>query len=209
MENNLTLAASTRELKGKGASRRLRRLENRVPAIVYGHSESQPISISSKELLKLQEKEAFYSSILNLDIDGKIEPVIVKDLQRHPAKNIILHADFQRVDTTTNINVYVPLHFINEEQCIGVKVEGGNISHLKTSIEIQCLPSELPGYIEVDMTQMKTGDILHISDIPLPENVASTALSHDHDLAIAQINAPKRAEESEEVSEDSPADASE
>lgn len=199
MSDKITLAAELREDQGKGASRRLRRLEGKVPAIIYGEGEPQAVSLLHKELWKAQESEAFYSSILDLEVAGKAEPVIVKDLQRHPAKDIILHADFQRIDLTKEIQVYVPLHFINEDICKGVKIGSGNIAHLKTSVEVACLPTALPEYIEVDMAELDLGDILHISDLTLPEGVSSVALAHDHDLAIAQVNAPKRAAATEEA----------
>ncbi|MEM8594059.1 MAG: 50S ribosomal protein L25/general stress protein Ctc [Pseudomonadota bacterium] len=206
MSDNLQLAATTRDVKGKGASRRLRRLEGKLPAIVYGNGEPSNVSIEQKELLKLLENEATYSSILDLVVDGKAEPVLLKDLQRHPAKNLVLHADFQRIDLKKTINVNVPLHFINEDTCKGVKIGGGNISRLQTSVELSCLPTALPEYIEVDMLEQELGDVLHISDLALPEGVTSIALEHEHDLAIAQINAPKAIVEEETGAPEAAAD---
>ena len=178
----------------EGASRRLRRLENKVPGIVYG-GKSDPVSISMDHdpLFHQLENEAFFSSIIQLKIDGKGEDVLLKDLQRHPAKNIIMHADFLRVDKNQAIVVQVPLHFVNEDTAIGVKMQGGRIAHQANEIEIRCLPGDLPEYIEVDMAQVEVGQVIHLSDVTLPEGVVSVALGlgEEHDLAIANISAPK------------------
>ena len=139
------------------------------------------------------ENEAFFSSIIQLKIDGKGEDVLLKDLQRHPAKNIIMHADFLRVDKDQAIVVQVPLHFVNEDTAIGVKMQGGRIAHQANEIEIRCLPGDLPEYIEVDMAEVEVGQVIHLSDVTLPEGVVSVALGlgEEHDLAIANISAPK------------------
>jgi large subunit ribosomal protein L25 len=135
------------------------------------------------------QNEAFFSHIITLKIDGKAQDVLLKDLQRHPAKDILMHADFLRVDKNQAIVVQVPLHFINEESCIGVKMQGGRISHQANEIEIRCLPGVLPEYIEVDMEAVETGQVVHLSDVKLPEGVESVALAHgaEHDLAIANV----------------------
>ena len=194
MSDAYVLEATSRADAGKGASRRLRRLENKVPGIVYG-GKSDPVSISMDHdpLFHQLENEAFFSSIIQLKIDGKGEDVLLKDLQRHPAKNIIMHADFLRVDKNQTIVVQVPLHFVNEDTAIGVKMQGGRIAHQANEIEIRCLPGDLPEYIEVDMAQVEVGQVIHLSDVTLPEGVVSVALGlgEEHDLAIANISAPK------------------
>lgn len=199
--SDFTLEATNREDSGKGASRRLRRLENKVPAIVYG-GKNNPVSISLEHdpLSHQLENEAIFSSIINLKIDGKSEDVLLKDLQRHPAKNIIIHLDFLRVDKNEEIVVQVPLHFINEDSCIGVKMQNGRISHQANEIEIRCLPGSLPEFIEVDMSEVEVGQVVHLSDIKLPEDVVSVALGlgEEHDLTIANVAAPKADVEDEE-----------
>ena len=207
MSTDFTLQAKGREDTGKGASRRLRRLAGEIPAIVYGGKKKPAqITLVHKDVIKALENEAFYSQIVELDIDGKSEDVIVKDIQRHPAKAIVLHMDFLRVSKNTKLQTKVPLHFINEDNCVGVKLGGGLIAHSMTELEISCLPKDLPEYLEVDMENVELGQTLHISDIKLPEGVESVALSHgeDHDLPIAAVNKPKAAPvEEEEVAEES------
>lgn len=189
------LEAQIREDAGKGASRRLRR-QALVPAIVYGGSKQpQSISIEYKEFVKHLEHEAFYSHIISLNISGKSEDVILKDLQRHPAKAEIYHADFLRVSKDQKLTTKVPLHFINEASSKGVKMQGGVISHSMTDLEISCLPGDLPEFIEVDLADVELGQIVHISDLKLPSGVESVELAHgtDHDLPVAAINKPKGA----------------
>ncbi len=202
MSQEFTLTATVRQDVGKGASRRQRRLTGEVPAIIYGGSaKPEMIGIAHNKLAKALENEAFYSHIITLDVAGKTQDVILKDLQRHPAREDILHADFMRVSKTKKLTTRVPLHFINEETSMGVKTQGGIIAHLVTEIEIQCLPKDLPEYIEVDMAAVEVGENLHLSDLKLPKGVESTALSHgeEHDLSVAAINKPKSAEEAAEA----------
>ena len=210
--SEFTLNAKLRQDAGKGASRRLRRLANEVPAIVYGgKKEPQNISVLHKELVKDLEDESFYTSLITLQIDGgDSQQVVLKDLQRHPSKAQIMHADFLRVDATTQITMRVPLHFINEEKCHGVKMQGGLIAHAMTELEVHCLPKDLPEYIEVDMLELNVGDTVHISDLTLPEGVESVALSHgeDHDLPVANVIQPRggaQDDEDEAAGEESPA----
>ncbi len=196
-----TLAAVSRTVTGKGSSRRLRRLENLVPGIVYGgKAEPTQIAIAQNVFIKALEDESFYSSVVSLEIDGKAQNVILKDLQRHPAKPIILHADFMRVDAKTEIVVNVPLHFVNEEQCVGVKMQSGKIQHEASEVEVRCLPKDLPEYIEVDMTEIEAGTTLHLSDVTLPKGVVSTqlALGEGHDLPIASVKKPGGGQASED-----------
>ena len=154
------------------------------------------------------ENEACFSSILEVQVGGESESAIIKDIQRHPAKGFPMHADFLRVRMDQAIKVNVPLHFINEEQCAGVKLEGGMIQKQATDIEIQCLPKDLPEYLEVDMLKVEMGQIVHLSDITLPEGVTSTALEQgeEYDLTIASVVAPRAAKEEEKEVVDAEAD---
>jgi large subunit ribosomal protein L25 len=199
---DFSLNATARNDMGKGASRRLRRLAQQVPAIIYGGSaDPQSISLAHKDVVHALENEGFYSHIINLNVDGNSQEVILKDMQRHPAKPVILHMDFQRVDKTHKITVKVPLHFINEETAIGVKQGGGIVSHSMTELEISCLPQDLPEYLEVDLASVELGGTVHISDVKLPKGVESVALSHgaDHDLPVAAIIKPRGQAETEET----------
>lgn len=202
MSEDFTLDALLRDDSGKGASRRLRREAGQVPAIVYGgQKDPQNISVEHKELVKHLENEAFYSHIITLNVAGTSEDVILKDLQRHPAKAMILHADFMRVSKTKKLSTRVPLHFINEVSCKGVKLQGGVISHNMTELEISCLPANLPEFIEVDLADVEVGGIVHISDLKLPAGVESVALAHgeDHNLPVVTVSKGRGAtSESEE-----------
>ena len=208
MSTDFTLHAKGREVSGKGASRRLRRLAGEIPAIVYGgKKDPQSLTLIHKDVLKALENEAYYSHIISLDVDGKSQDVVLKDVQRHPAKTAILHLDFLRINKTTTLTIRVPLHFINEDNCVGVKKEGGIISHTMSELEVQCLPKDLPEFIEVDLSELALGSTLHISDIKLPKGVESVALSHgsDHDLPVAAVNKAKSG--SSEADDDGDGDA--
>ena len=201
MSTDFTLHAKGREDTGKGASRRLRRLAAEIPAIVYGgKKDPAQIKLNHKDVVKALENEAFYSHIIALDVDGSSEDVILKDVQRHPAKPVILHMDFLRVNKTTQLQTKAPIHFINEDICAGVKVGGGIIAHTMTELDITCLPQDLPEYIEVDMSAVEVGQTLHISDLVLPKGVESVALSHgaDHDLPVVTVNKSKAASADDE-----------
>ena len=192
MSTQFKLNAIARDQHGKGASRRLRH-ENLVPAIIYGgHQAPQSISIAFKDLVKVLESEAFYSQVVIVKVDGKNESVILKALQRHPAKNFPMHADFQRVEANQPITVRVPLHFINQEEAVGVKKQGGILSIVVNDVEVTTLPANLPEFIEVDLINAELGSVIHLSNLQLPEGVKATALEHgaDHDNAIANIHAP-------------------
>lgn len=210
MSNEFSLNAQSRDASGKGSSRRLRRLEGTIPAIVYGgKKDPQSISLAHKDILKAAENEAFFAHIIDLNIDGQGESVIVKDMQRHPAKPVIMHVDFQRVSKDVAINVNIPLHFINEEDCKGAKLQGGVISHNISEVEISCLPGDLPESIDVDMTDVEIDQIVHLSDLVLPKGVTLAAFSHggdehEHDLPVAAIHAPKVVEEEEEGAPEAP-----
>jgi large subunit ribosomal protein L25 len=188
---SFTLNANVRTDEGKGASRRLRRLEAKVPAVIYGGTkDAQSISIELRELVKALENEAFYSHVLTINVDGKAEKAVIKDLQRHPIKGSPMHADFLRVDATHKLTMRVPLHFINQDTCVGVKVEGGAISIMMAELEISCLPANLPEFLTVDLKNVSIGTTLHISNIALPKGVEipSLALGHDHDQPIASVH---------------------
>jgi large subunit ribosomal protein L25 len=173
MSERFDVIAKARSDGGKGASRRLRR-EGLVPGIVYGgHQDPQMISVPHSELDRQLKNEAFYSSLLDLKIDDATTRVVLKDLQRHPAKPFVLHVDFQRVSREDKLRMTVPIHFENEATAVGVKA-GGKVSHNLTEIEISCLPADLPEYIAIDMSAMEIGDILHVSELRLPEGVELT-----------------------------------
>ena len=202
MSDAFEITAEIREDKGKGASRRLRRLADQVPAILYGGDRAPtPLTLIRKDLEHALENEAFYSHILTIKVGDDTQKAILKDLQRHPAKDRVMHADFMRVSDNVKIKVHVPLHFLNEDTCFGVKTEGGMIQHSATDIEVLTLPGDMPEYIEVDMLELKVGDIVHLSDITLPEGVESVALSHgeDHDLTVASVLAPKGGSDEDEL----------
>ncbi|MEM9398374.1 MAG: 50S ribosomal protein L25/general stress protein Ctc [Pseudomonadota bacterium] len=194
MSEQLALSATLRNDLGKGASRRLRRNADEIPAIIYGAGKDpSPLTLVRKDLEKALENEAFFSQVIDVSVDGDVQQAILKDLQRHPAKDRVMHADFLRVDANKPVKVSIPIHFINEDKCHGVKIEGGIIEHLLVEVEVQCLPKDIPEYIEVDMLNVTTSDIIHISDLPLPEGVVSTALAlgEDHDMAVASVSAKR------------------
>ena len=200
MSDQFELNAEVRTEVGKGASRRLRRFDDKIPAIIYGGGKDpQTLSLIRKDLEKALENEAFYSHVLTVNIGNQQEKAILKDLQRHPAKNRVTHVDFMRVRDDVALRVHVPIHFLNETTCHGVKMQGGIIQHQATDIEVQCLPKDIPAYIEVDMLDVHTGQIVHLSDVVLPPGVTSVALAlgEDHDLAIASVIAPRGGEEAE------------
>jgi len=200
--------AQPRHDAGKGASRRLRR-QGLVPAVVYGgRREPEMISLVHNELVQHLEKEAFYSHILDLRVADKADKVVIKDLQRHPAKPFILHVDFQRVSADEKIRMMVPLHFLNEHEAKGVKA-GGVVSRNITEIEITCLPKDLPAYIEIDVREMDIGDIVHLSAVPLTEGLA-LAHAPDPDVPVVIVHGAQTHDEEEQeeevAGEDEPTD---
>jgi len=209
MSESFIVVAETRVDEGKGASRRLRRLEGKMPAVIYGgDQDAQSLTLIRKDFEYMLANEACFSSILEVNVNGKAQNAIIKDIQRHPAKGFPMHADFLRVRMDQAIKVNVPLHFINEEQCTGVKLGGGMIQKQATDVEIQCLPKDLPEYLEVDMLEVELGGIVHLSDISLPEGAIATALElgDDHDLAIASVIAPRGIKEDDEETASEDAD---
>ncbi len=212
MSVDFTLNAELRNEQdlGKGASRRLRK-KGRVPAVIYGGGEdSVSVTLDHNSLVHSLEQEAFYSHILNVEVAGKSQRAILRDLQRHPYKSTVLHMDLLRVREDTAINVHVPLHFLNEDTCPCVKLDGGVISHNTTEIEISCLPKDLPEFIEVDAGELKLNDSLHLSDIKVADGVTIVELSHgeDHDHVVVSVHV-KRAVEEEPVASDEVAEGEE
>ena len=203
-EANFKLDASVRTDLGKGASRRLRR-EDKLPGIIYGGEEA-PVSITldHNKVNNSADFEAFYSHVLEVNLDGKVVEVLVKDMQRHPFKPKITHIDFQRVIAGQDVHTNVPLHFVNEEKSAAVKA-GGIAEHHVTEIEVTCLPKNLPEFIEVDMAGVEMGQTLHLSDLTLPAGVSSVELAKNdeaHDLAVVTVKpAPKAAETDEDGEE--------
>lgn len=194
MSDSFALNAEVRELAGKGASRRLRK-EGKVPAIIYGGAKNRKptsLTLEARELVKALNNEAFFSHVLTLTINGKEEQAILMDLQRHPAKGHPLHADFERVTKSSVVHKKVPLHFINEEQCKAVKLQGGKIQHSATEVDITCKVSDLPEFIEVDMAKIEMGTVLHLSDLSLPKGVALVELNKgaDHDAPVVSVVKP-------------------
>lgn len=187
------LHAETREVFGSGASRRLRRLENRVPAILYGASEPPlPVSLEHNQILRALENEAFYSHILTIKIDGVEQKAVLKDLQRHAYKPRILHVDLMRVSAKEKITLSVPLHFKGEAAAPGVKDAGGVLAKLLNSVEVRCLPGVLPEYIEVDVAQLGLDESILLSQLNLPEGVELTAaISHEDDRPVVNIHIPR------------------
>lgn len=204
MSNEFDLNAKARADQGKGASRRLRRLAGEIPAIVYGGKKKpQAITVSHRELSRAIENEAFFSHVITLHVDGKKEQVVIKDLQRHPSRPFLVHADFQRVSAKQALHVRVPLHFLNEDTCKGVKLGGGSVIKNMTELEVECLPKDLPEYIEIDLADLDVGDLIHISEIKLPSGVSSVDLMHseDADHAVVTVRPPRVEIEGDEAEE--------
>ena len=194
---SISLNATLREDQGKGASRRLRHA-NQLPAIVYGAGKD-PVAISllQKDVQHELPNESFYSQVLSLNIDGAAEDVLIRDIQHHPYKMDVLHMDFVRVDANKVVHVHSQLHFVGEDVAPGVKTEDGVISHVIIEVELECLPKNIPDHIEVDLSEMHVGDVIHLSDLKLPEGVELVALKHgdDNDSVVASMHVRKVVEE--------------
>ncbi|MBA4503205.1 50S ribosomal protein L25/general stress protein Ctc [Marinobacterium marinum] len=191
--STFTVSAVIRDDQGKGASRRLRR-EGLVPGIIYGSSEPKAVSVIARELYRMLLEDGFYSSILTLDLEGKEEKVIIKDLQRHPSKPVVLHADFQRIDENQKIKLQVPLAFVNFEKSAASKA-AAKFAKEASTVEILCLPKNLPEVLEVDLSNIELGQIAHLSDITLPEGVEIATLRRgaDRDQSVGYCYAPRGA----------------
>lgn len=197
------IKATVRKDAGKGASRRLRR-SGQVPAVVYGgHVEPTSIEILHNTVWLASAHEWFYSSIIDLNVDGKVQKVILRDMQRHPVKPLIMHMDFMRVSADEAIRVRVPLHFLNQDTSPAGKSAGVVITHEMNEVEVSCLPGNLPEYIELDLSSLKAGDTVHLSDIKLPAGVEipELKLGKEHDVAVV-IARQSKAGESEEAAEE-------
>jgi len=167
----ITFTAESREKLGKGASRRLRRLEQKVPGIIYGGSTApETVFIAHKDVSKALQNENIFSSVFDVILNGKTQHVVFQDMQRHPIKPIIMHMDFLRVDKKDIITKTIPIHFLNETQAKGVKT-GGIVNHLLNQVDIRCQAKDLPQFIELDIINMIKDDVLHLSDIKLPKGV--------------------------------------
>ncbi len=198
---NIQINAKSREVLGRGASRRLRNL-GLVPGILYGGADPEKvIELDHKTLLMELGKEAFQSSIITLEVDGNKEEVLLRDYQMHPWKKQVLHIDFQRVSADQVINMNVPLHFINEDIAPGVKIGGGIVNRVLTELAIQCLPSKLPEYLEVDVGKLEVGDTMHLSELVLPDGVESVLAQRGEDLALATVQVPRAVVEEETVAD--------
>ena len=191
----IEFTAFPRTLQGTGASRRLRGA-GKVPGIVYGADKTaQAVELDHHALYRHLKMEAFHASILDMTYEGAKQQVLLRDVQMHPFKQLVLHVDFQRVDKNKKIHMKVPLHFINAETCPGVKVGGGVVNHIMNEVNIQCLPDHLPEFIEVDLANAEIGSIIHLSDLKAPKGVEFVALAHGDDKAVANVHAPRVAPE--------------
>lgn len=204
MKAAFELAGEPRAQLGRSNSRRLRKA-GKVPAIMYGGGEEpEALALDHNALKNQMSREAFYTSILTLKIGSKEQRVVVKGVERHPARPQIMHLDFQRVRDDVELTITVRIHFTGEAEAKGVKEQGGVVEHLMTDVEIRCLPRHLPEYLTLDVSKMELNQIYHLSDIPLPEGVTLVALAGGQDHPVVAINLP-RAEEVDAPSEATPA----
>ena len=193
------LNASKRELQGSGASRRLRRA-NKVPGIIYGGTAAPAlIELDHNDILLALRKEAFHSSVLTIKLDGAVETVLLRDSQMHPYKPLVLHVDFLRVDATHAIHQKVPLHFVNADMAVGVKLDGGVVSHAMNEVDVACLPQDLPAFIEVDLKDLKGGQTLHVSQLSYPKGVKPVMHGEDDPVVVAITVKKAAAAEGEEA----------
>lgn len=196
---NIAIKAETRKGQGTGASRRLRHAE-KVPGILYGGGkDATVIELDHNNLYHKLKLEAFHASILDMELEGKIEPVLLRDVQMHAWKQIVLHVDFQRVAADKKITMKVPLHFINADIAPGVKISSGIVSHVINELNISCLPKDLPKFVEVDLKDLAAGHTMHISDLKMPPGVESVALNKRDDQVIATIIIPRAVAAEEEA----------
>ena len=207
MRISFTFSADTRAMQGKGASRRLRHT-GKVPAVLYGaHKEAEALTLDQQKLLTMVGDERFYSSIVRLKVGETTHEAIVKDVQMHPAKNLVVHVDLQRVVENEKIRIHLPIHFKGESISPGVKTQGGVVSHMRSDVEVSCLPKDLPEFLELDLSGMSLNETKFLADIPLPPGVAILELTR-RNAAVVSIHAP-RAEEPEPVAVEAAAVAAE
>ena len=203
MTDQITLNADLRERTGTNKAREIRNVDGMVPAIVYGdEKETLNIKLKLNELTKASENELFYTQVLLINTEGKEEKVVLKELQRDPAKGKFLHADFQRVSSKTKLKVIIPVNFVNEEECAGVKVDGGVVAKAIREIEIMCLAGNIPESIDVDIENLNLGDSIRLTEISLPEGSEIPGLTDETDQMVVSVNAPKAVEEDPIVEED-------
>ena len=194
MPQHMKVVAELRRDVGKGASRRLRKAQDKVPGIIYGGGrEPQPLTVNAAALKKSLESEAFFSQIIDVEVDGDSQQAVLRDIQRHPSSEKVQHVDFLRISADQELDVNIPLHFVNEDKCVGVRQGGGSIVHNTNEVVVRCLPKDLPEYIEVDMSNLDLGDSLHLSDLVLPPNVRLLELIHggDHDTSVVSVLSPR------------------
>jgi large subunit ribosomal protein L25 len=199
MVGSFEFDAEVRTGTGKGDARRTRRL-GKVPAIVYGgDAEPLKLNLNHNQVVKRLSNDAVYSHILTVKFDGREERVVLKALERHPSRPIVMHMDFLRVSDKEKLRVHVPLHFINQDTAVGVKRGGGIVAHGMAEVEVECLPQHLPEYIEVDLVDLDIGDSIHLSGLKLPAGVEIPELHHgvDHDQLVAVIHAPRTSDAAE------------
>ncbi len=195
----IEFTAFPRTAQGTGASRRMRGA-GKVPGIVYGADQpAQPIELDHHALFRHLKMEAFHASILDMTLEGTQQPVLLRDVQMHPFRQLVLHVDFQRVDKNQKIHMKVPLHFINAETCPGVKVGGGVVNHVMNELNIQCLPDDLPEFIVVDLAQLELGHSMRVNDVPLPAGVNVIARLKKENPAVVSVHVPKAIVVEEEV----------
>ena len=200
MSNEIILNADLRVRTGTNKTREIRREDSMVPAIIYGNEEeSKNIKLKLNELTKASENELFYTQVLKILLEGNEEKVVLKELQREPVKGKFLHADFQRVSRKTKLKVVVPFRFNGEEECQGVKTDGGVIAKTISEIEIACLAGDIPEAIEVDITNLMLNEAIRLSDIILPEGAEIPGFDEENDQMIVSVNPPRAEEEEPEI----------
>ena len=207
MTDQIVIRAEFRDDLGKGASRRLRRLEDKVPGVLYGGGvDPVPLSIAYRDLSKAMQEEAFFAQILELSVGDKTQACVLREVQRHPATEKVQHVDFLRIREDLPLQMNVPLHFLNEESCVGVKLGGGRIAHNLIEVEVSCLPRDLPEYIDVDVGELDVGSSVHLSDLALPEGVSIVALGlgEDRDIPVVSVTTRRGGliDEEEEMEEE-------
>ncbi len=194
MAEQILLEVEPRTALGTAASRRMRRETDMVPGVLYGGTDAAaPIAVASPALARAMQQEAFFSQILDVSLNGEHHAAVLRDLQRHPATERVLHVDLLRIRADQPIQISVPLHFLNEDKCLGVRMGGGTITRNLIELEILCLPADLPEHVEIDLEDLDVGSALHLSDLSIPEGVTIMALAHgaDRDAAVVSVQIPR------------------